>query len=53
VTVLDRSGDQRLVVRCEPGQRERVRTVLEQVDHPTFDGHHDHVAHVAFADERV
>jgi hypothetical protein len=33
VSVLDHSGDQRLVVGCEPGQREQVRRILEQVDH--------------------
>src|SRR5690242_5523613 len=46
VSVLDYSGEQRLVVRCEPGQREQVRRILEQTDHPAVDGHHIH-----FADE--
>jgi hypothetical protein len=48
VSVLDRSGDQRLVVRCEPGQREHVRRILEHTDDPAVDGHHIH-----FADESV
>jgi hypothetical protein len=51
VSVLDRSGEQRLVVRCESGQRERVRAILEEVDHPSYDGHHDQAAHVHFVDE--
>jgi hypothetical protein len=51
VSVLDRSGDQRLVVRCEPGQREQVRSILEQTDHPTVE--HGLLAHVPFDDEPV
>ena len=46
VSVLDHNSEQRLVVRCEPGQREHVRRILEQTDHPAVDGHHIH-----FADE--
>jgi hypothetical protein len=38
-SVLDRTGDQRLVVRCEPGQREHVRAILECVDHRVGPGH--------------
>ncbi|MGA8248975.1 MAG: hypothetical protein WB797_18860 [Nocardioides sp.] len=53
VSVLDRTADQRLVVRCEQGERERVRAILEHVDHPTFDGHHEDAAHVQFVDESV
>jgi hypothetical protein len=45
VSALDRSGDQRLVVRCEPGQREQVREILERVDH------RGRLVHVLFDDE--
>jgi hypothetical protein len=38
VSVLDRSGDQRLVVGCEPHERERVRAVIAGTAHTTFDG---------------
>ncbi len=38
VCVLDRSGDQRLVVGCEPAQREQVRSVIAGTAHTTFDG---------------
>jgi hypothetical protein len=30
-SVLDRGGDQRLVVRCEPGERDRIRQVIHDV----------------------
>jgi hypothetical protein len=39
VSVLDRSGDQRLVVRCEPGEREKVRAVIAGSAHTSYDGH--------------
>ena len=38
-SVLDRSGDQRLVVRCEAADRERVREIIARTGHATFDGH--------------
>ncbi|MFZ2015721.1 MAG: hypothetical protein WAV00_18035 [Nocardioides sp.] len=37
-SVLDRSGDQRLVVECEPGDREMVRDIIAHAAHSTFDG---------------
>jgi hypothetical protein len=51
VSVLDHSGDQRLVVRCEPAQREHVRMILEQTDHPSVGAHRGYAAHVHFDDE--
>jgi hypothetical protein len=38
-SVLDHSGDQRLVVRCERADRERVREIIAHTEHATFDGH--------------
>ncbi len=37
-SVLDHSGDQRLVVRCGPADRERVREIIARTEHATFDG---------------
>ena len=37
-SVLDHSGDQRLVVECEPGDRELVRDIIAHAAHTTFDG---------------
>jgi hypothetical protein len=37
-SVLDRSGDQRLIVACEPGDREMVRDIIAHAAHSTFDG---------------
>ena len=36
---VDRSGDQRLVVRCEAADSERVREIIARTAHATFDGH--------------
>ena len=38
-SVLDRGGDQRLVVQCRTTDRERVREIIAQTAHTTFDGH--------------
>ena len=38
VSVLDHSGDQRLVVECEPGNREMVRDIIAHAAHTSFDG---------------
>jgi hypothetical protein len=43
VSVLDHSGARRLVVRCEPDQREHVRATLEHINAWT--------GHVQFDDE--
>jgi len=51
VSVLDRSGDQRLVVRCEPAEREQVRAVIAGTAHTTFDGHPLHPSGLRFADD--
>lgn len=51
VSVLDRSGDQRLVVGCEPGQREQVRAVIAGTEHVTYDGHAPLGPLLRFADE--
>jgi hypothetical protein len=53
VSVLDHSGEQRLIVRCEPGQREQVRAILEQTDHPSAGGHPAYAGQVHFEDEPV
>jgi hypothetical protein len=37
-SVLDHSGDQRLVVQCGPAGRERVREIIARTEHATFDG---------------
>lgn len=37
-SVLDHSGDQRLVVECEPDDRELVRDIIAHAAHTTFDG---------------
>ncbi len=37
-SVLDHSGDQRLVVRCASADRERVREIIARTEHVTFDG---------------
>ncbi len=37
-SVLDHSGDQRLVVHCGPADRERVREIIAHTEHATFDG---------------
>ena len=37
-SVLDRSGDQRLVVQCEQGDQELVRDIIAHAAHATFDG---------------
>jgi hypothetical protein len=51
VTVLDRGGDQRLLVECEESRRDQVRSVIEHVDHGGFEGPELHVGHVRFEDE--
>jgi hypothetical protein len=50
VSILDRSGDQRLVVHCEDGDRERVRSIIERTDHIAYDGHALH-PHPHFEDD--
>jgi len=50
-SVLDHSGDQRLVIACEPGEREQVRAVIAQTDHLTFDGHSAEPGLLRFVDE--
>jgi len=37
-SVLDHSGGQRLVVRCGPADRDRVREIIAGTEHATFDG---------------
>ena len=37
-SVLDHSGDQRLVVQCGSADRERVREIIAGTGHATFDG---------------
>jgi hypothetical protein len=51
VSVLDRSGDQRLVVGCEPAERERVRSVIAGTPHPTFDGRPLELSRMRFDDD--
>ena len=36
-SVLDHIGD-RLVIQCEPGEREKVREVIADTEHLTYDG---------------
>lgn len=50
-TVLDRGGDQRLLVECEEGHRDDVRHVIEGVDHGGFEGPELVRGHVRFEDE--
>ena len=51
VCVLDRSGDQRLVVGCEPDQREQVRSVIAGTPHATFDGRVLETSRLRFDDD--
>jgi len=51
VTVLDRGGDQRLLVECEESRREQVRQVIEAIDEPELTGAEVHAGHVRFVDE--
>jgi hypothetical protein len=51
VSVLDRGGDQGLLVRCEASQRERLRSIIEEVQHTAFVGRLGDGDHVRFADE--
>src|SRR5262245_36190221 len=37
-STFDHTGDQRLVIRCEPGEREQVREVIASTEHLTYDG---------------
>jgi hypothetical protein len=50
-SVLDHSGDQRLVIACEPGQREQVRAVIAGCDHVSYDGHARAGEPLRFVDE--
>jgi hypothetical protein len=50
-TVLDRGGDQRLLVECEESHRAQVRHVIESVDHGAFEGSEVLRGHVRFEDE--
>lgn len=59
VSVLDHGGghsgghggERRLVVRCEPGQREEVRGILQAADHPATYGDPARAVRVLFDDE--
>jgi hypothetical protein len=51
--VLDRSGDQRLVVQCRPADRERVRDIIADSEHTTFDGHLLRSDQLRFEDDQV
>jgi len=51
VTVLDRSGDQRLLVECDESRREQVRRVIEDLGDPGLVGPEIHDGHVRFVDE--
>jgi hypothetical protein len=52
-SVLDRSGDQRLVVQCRPADRERVRDIIADSEHTTFDGHLLRSDELRFEDDPV
>ena len=50
-SVLDHSGDQRLVVQCAPADRERVREIIAHTEHATFDGHALRPSQLRFDDD--
>jgi hypothetical protein len=50
-TVLDRSGDQQLLVECDNGHRERARHVIEGLG--GLEGPDVPIGHVRFVDEPV
>jgi hypothetical protein len=52
-TVLDRSGDQRLMVECDESHRAQVRAIIEGLDHTALDDCGTHVGPVRFEDETV
>jgi hypothetical protein len=52
VSVPDMAGGvERLLIECPEADRARVRDVIEQVNHPGFDGAAMHTGRVRFADE--
>ena len=44
-------GDERLLIRCQLDDRERIRTVLEGVEHHAYDASGLRIGAVTFRDE--
>jgi hypothetical protein len=51
VTVLDRGGDQRLLVECAESQRDHVRMIIEDLDHTGLEDSGAYAGPVRFEDE--
>jgi len=51
VTVLDRGGDQRLLVECAESRREQVRRLIADLGDQGLDGVRVATGHVRFVDE--
>jgi len=51
VTMMERGGDQRLVVECDAADRDRVREIIQHAERSGFDGEDMHLGHVRFEDD--